>query len=381
MAESLRIEDDLGDGYVRLLVGEAERRQARHDVRTVEDALLELLRNARDAGATSIYIASSREGGIRRLVVIDDGTGIPARLQDAVFEARVTSKLETVHMDQWGVHGRGMALFSIRENALRAQVAASLEGRGTSVLVDLDTSVVPERADQSTWPMFSHEKDGAEVTELGSDRLSGEDDDREPSPVPEMRGPHNIARCAAEFALSCAPEVRVYLGSSSEVAATLRGRVPADPAVGGIDSDVAAIGPCDRLCLVPGARELMRRAASIGLDVSERTAHRILAGEVAPLADVASMLRSALSAQSDEEISHDGGRGQGSDACRRRKTDLYRDMRGLRVAVDDLTDFSAAMRRAFDDLAQKYYLELDSNPLVRVQSDKITVTFNFNKMD
>lgn len=45
----LRVEDDLGDGFVRLRVSEAERRQARHDIRSSEDIVIEMLRNARDA--------------------------------------------------------------------------------------------------------------------------------------------------------------------------------------------------------------------------------------------------------------------------------------------------------------------------------------------
>ena len=121
----LRVEDDLGDGFVRLRIAEAERRQARHDIRSTEDIVIEMLRNARDAGARSIFVSLSREGSARRICMIDDGAGIPESMQDAIFEPRVTSKLDTVHMDKWGVHGRGMALFSIAENAEIARVAVS----------------------------------------------------------------------------------------------------------------------------------------------------------------------------------------------------------------------------------------------------------------
>ena len=48
---SLRVEENLGDGFVRLRVAEAERRQAKHDIRHVEDIVVEMLRTARDAGA------------------------------------------------------------------------------------------------------------------------------------------------------------------------------------------------------------------------------------------------------------------------------------------------------------------------------------------
>lgn len=89
---SLRVEEDLGGGYVRLRVSEAERRQARHDIRCVEDAVIELLRNARDAGARHVYLATSKDGDVRTLVVLDDGRGIPKGLRERIFDARVTSK-------------------------------------------------------------------------------------------------------------------------------------------------------------------------------------------------------------------------------------------------------------------------------------------------
>jgi len=113
----LRVEEELGGGFVRLRTSEAERRQAQQDIRCVEDIVLELLRNARDAGARMICIATNRDGRMRNIVAIDDGEGIPPQMWQKVFEPRVTSKLDTFHADQWGVHGRGMALYSIACNA------------------------------------------------------------------------------------------------------------------------------------------------------------------------------------------------------------------------------------------------------------------------
>ena len=105
----LRVESDLGGGFVRLLSSEAERRQAKQDIRSVEDIVIEMLRNSRDAGAHLIFVSTAREGSLRRLTIIDDGQGIPASVQEAIFEPRVTNKLDTGHMDRWGMHGRGMA--------------------------------------------------------------------------------------------------------------------------------------------------------------------------------------------------------------------------------------------------------------------------------
>ena len=72
----LRVEQDFGDGFVRLNLSEAERRQAVQDIRSSEDIVLEMLRNSRDAHASHIFVAIGREGAKRNITVIDDGCGI-----------------------------------------------------------------------------------------------------------------------------------------------------------------------------------------------------------------------------------------------------------------------------------------------------------------
>ena len=102
----LRVEADLGGGFVRLRSSEAERRQAAQDIRCTEDIVIEMLRNARDAHASAIFVACTRDGNNRRIVMIDNGDGVPAHMRKLVFEPRVTSKLDSMHMDKWGIHGR-----------------------------------------------------------------------------------------------------------------------------------------------------------------------------------------------------------------------------------------------------------------------------------
>ena len=174
----LRVEADLGDGFVRLRSAEAERRQAAHDIRSTEDIVIEMLRNARDAHAKSIFLAVSREGQRRRLVMIDDGDGVPAAMHERIFEPRVTSKLDSMHMDKWGIHGRGMALYSIAVNAETARVVASDAGKGAALFVETNLDKLGEKTDQSSFPVF-------ERTESGSIAV---------------RGPKNILRTACEFA-------------------------------------------------------------------------------------------------------------------------------------------------------------------------------------
>ena len=342
---ALRVEENLGEGYVRLRVAEAERRQAKHDVRCVEDAVIEMLRNARDAGARHIYVATTREGDLRATTMLDDGSGIPADMHERVFEARVTSKLDSVHMDHWGIHGRGMALFSIRENAVSAEVVSSAPGKGSAIRVVTDATALPERADQSSWPTVEAGEDGSLAC---------------------VRGPHNIVRTCCEFALEERSSCEVYLGSPAEVVATARAR--AAQSVDGsellfIDS-LDDLPVLERLRAAADASELRSQAASLGLEMSERTAHRIVSGQIRPLRSVVARL------------TH-----RGSVNAAPREVDLARDRRGLRISREDVEEFSRALERDFALLGERYYLSLSSDPRVKVGRRRITVTFDLEEGD
>lgn len=339
----LKVEESLGDGYVRLRISEAERRQAKHDIRAVEDVVVELLRNARDAHAQRIFVATAREGDIRAITMIDDGVGIPSQLHDAVFEPRVTSKLETMVMDRWGVHGRGMALFSVRSNVKSARVAASELHKGASVAIETDTTELAERADQSSWPVV--ERDSAGVLQV-------------------VRGPHNITRRVIEFACEH-PELDVYLGSPVEVLATLTSL-----AHGVLETselmfldDPTRLPVWQRPAAATDAAELVGIARSLAVPISERSAHRILGSELAPLEPVLSLVLAE-----DEPEAAAG-------------PDIYRDRRGLKIHHGDLTEFKREVTAAFDRLAERYYLHLRSEPRVTVSRDGISVRFDVDKED
>lgn len=341
---ALRVEETLGDGFVRLRVAEAERRQAAQDVRCVEDALIELLRNARDAGARHIYVATSREGDLRTTCVLDDGVGIPADMHERIFEARVTSKLESVRVDRWGVHGRGMALFSIRENAVSAQVLSSAPDRGTAIRVVTDASVLPERSDQSSWPTLGVSEEGCEAC---------------------VRGPHNIVRTCCEFALEERGVCEVYLGSPAEVVATARARARCTVDGAGLLSlgSLEELPVIERLRAAADARELCEQSRLLGLEMSERTAHRIVSGQVAPVRSVLSRLCGSVAGEGSGEV------------------DLLRDRRGLKVAPSDIEEFSGLMERDFSLLAERYYLSLAGAPRIRVSGQRVVVTFDLAPSD
>ena len=344
--DGLRVEETLGSGFVRLRVSEAERRQAKHDIRCVEDAVIELLRNSRDAGAQRMFVASSREGSIRTITIIDDGSGIPESMHERIFDARVTSKLDTVHMDKWGVHGRGMALFSIRQNAREATVIDSAIGLGTAVRVVFDVGSIVERADQSSWPTVTRNKGRTEV-----------------------RGPRNILRACVEFALETKNTCSVYVGSPSEVIATMHRRVvPQGPQVvwpqeaGG----VCTIPLVERPAIASDARQMREAAESLGIEMSERTAHRIVRRQISPL-------RNALShAMGAADPSAHGNHSQRKDLGQTRR---------LVMSEEDKQDFLEDVVQAFEHIARRYYVEVDGQPRVRLDSNSVHVTFGYRDMD
>ncbi len=337
----LKVEETLGDGFVRLRVSEAERRQAKHDIQNFEDVVIELLRNSRDAHAQRIFVATGREADDRILTMIDDGVGIPPNLHEAVFEPRVTSKLETMVMDRWGVHGRGMALFSVKSNVGECMVAASDVHRGASVLVRVDTSLLSERADQSSWPVVERDDTGTLCV---------------------MRGPHNIVRRVLEFACEH-PELDIYLGSPVEILATMHAlaRDTLDTSDLLFCDDSGRLPVWQRPAATSDASDLVAIAESIALSVSERSAHRIFAGELAPLDTV---LHQVL--VEDEPIQP-------------AQPDIYRDRRGLKIHAGDLTSFKRDLTTAFDQLAERYYLHLKGEPRIHVGRDQIRVRFDVDK--
>jgi hypothetical protein len=340
----VKVEETLGDGFVRLKISEAERRQAKHDIRAFEDVVVELMRNSRDAHARRIYVATSREGDVRSFTVVDDGVGIPAAMHERIFEPRVTSKLETMVMDRWGVHGRGMALFSVRSNVVKAELVASDVHKGASILVVSDSTLLPEKADQSKWPTVETDPETGRL-KVGT-------------------GPHNVIRRVVEFAVEH-PDLDIYLGTPTEIVSTMvahaRGRLDARQLL--FCDDARQLPVWQRPAIAGDAAELVDLAAGIGLAISERTAHRVLGGELGAVDSVLELI-----APAPEPVDP-------------RRPDIYRDRRGLRMHHADIREFQRRLEDSFDLVAERYYLHLSGEPKVTVGRDSITVRFPVEKDD
>lgn len=345
----LRVETDFGGGYVRLKSSEAEKRQAAQDIRSTEDIIIELLRNSRDAHARHIFVALQRDESARSVVILDDGDGIPPEMQTRIFEPRVTSKLDTAHMDKWGMHGRGMALYSVSANATEARVLMSAEGRGTAILVKTNLESLGEKADQSTFPKFEV-KEGVHV----------------------MRGPRNMLRTIAEFALEHRNECSVYCGSFVDVAATLYeyGLATTSPALRAFGSQGNNLPLIQQLAFAPDPETLADKAATLGLAMSTRSARRIIDGAILGLPSMLERL--------SEESFPQHGKGKGHS--KRPLRGQGRDARGLKVDQADVDELKRSVADAFRPLASRYFLEGDISPEVRVSSDAIRITIPIEKL-
>ncbi len=351
---ALRIEEELGYGYVRLRITEAERRQALQDIRSVEDVVRELFRNARDAGARCVYIAFQKEKDrYRHVAVIDDGCGIPPEIQDRIFDSRVTSKIEGVLNDPFGVHGRGMALFSIRATIEQVELIYSEPDCGAVIRAVVDTRKVPEKKDQSTYPRLI-EEDGRE---------------------PVLAGTRNVPRLLVEFALA-GEGPAIYLGSNAEILSTLlvharrswgkkrpAGPVPAFAGLAGITE----------------ARVLSDFAATrLGLRVSERNCFRLLEGEIPPLEDLA-----ALPLKMQERRSGDAPGTPPDTTTVTRKSRLQAQPLAKRLSQEDLESLAARFADAFNQVGRDYFMRtLDPSKIkIRRKRDSLAISLPLEQED
>ncbi len=229
---------DLGSGFARL-TGQEGARRGPSRITHVEDALLELLRNARDAGASQIFVASTLAARrFRALTVIDDGRGIPEPYAGLVFEPGVTTRHLNPVPDPTAPtgshHGAGLALYHLKQASVSAEVLSP--SSPTAIRATFDTRTLPERHLQSA----------------------------------SRPSRSNLLATAESFARSQKQPhpPRLYHGSPARIlAALLRNRI--------IQSS-------------SGSGGLRREAGRVGLYLSGRTVQRVMRGQVAAAEPVGS---------------------------------------------------------------------------------------------
>lgn len=364
----VKVEEDLGEGFVRLNVSEAERRQAKHDIRCLEDAVVEMLRNCRDAGSSRIFLALVKgKDDKRSITIIDDGCGIPASLHKRIFEPRVTSKLEAIVEDEYGVHGRGLALYSVKLAAEEALVVSSLPARGTIVKIRADSQHLPEKKDQSTPPVLGFRQGQPHI----------------------VRGPHNILRLALEFNIAH-PNLEIYIGSPTDVLATMRYVSLASMAVaqdyeaekhglaavlGGqtgvmsfkeaVEKSPWKLWQC--VGVIDDATVLSRVAGDLyGLSISQRNGYRVINEEIEPLRP--------LTALFEGKAAHQWAKTAPELASRREG--VYNVSRYISDA--DLQELALAVAAQAKRMGERYFLNLDGLPKIVRNKNQLKITVDLS---
>lgn len=354
----LRVESDLGDGYFRLRATEAQRRQAKQDIRSCEDVIIEILRNSRDAGAKNIFVATNTEDSYRNITIIDDGNGVPKSHHKIIFEPYVTSKLDTMTSDSWGVHGRGMALYSISENCEKAYVVKSDVKLGCSLTVKCNTNILPEKTDQSTFPDF-YVNDNTELV---------------------MRGPKNIIRTVCEFAVENRDKVNVYIGSPVEIAATLYQISKKNTSIKSVfcepDDNTKII---DLLGYSSDVHDFKNYASEIGIFLSKRTARRIMDNEISAQISIL------------EKITNKGIKSQNAEINKKSPVfDIFdikkiykvkQKPRAIKLNNEDKELLKNSITNQFANIADKYYLDKDIQPNIKIVNNKLTLSFDLSEVD
>ena len=124
---------------------------------------------------------------------------------------------------------------------------------------------------------------------------------------------------------------------------------------------------CKRLAASADPADFARIAERLGLNLSERTARRIMDGQIPPLDPLV------------ERIVIEDPKAASAPVKSRRKR-ASGDGRGLKIDDADLLEFSDAVRRAFSDLARDYYLDASVQPDIVVRKDRISVSIPVQKL-
>jgi len=345
----LNIEEDLGNGYVRLKISEAERRQALQDIKCVEDIIVELLRNSRDADSSNIFIGTKKIEDKRRIVhFVDDGIGIPPKFHNVIFESRLTSKLDDGIKDSYGFHGRGMALFSIKLNINDIKITYSDNMRGTSFYLDIDLTKTEEKKDQSIMPLVVR-KDG-NINTVG--------------------GVNNILKSLIDFKLKN-KNINLYYGTPAQILATLRGifkeknKYKNYPKFNDWNDFKNYIDKSRiKIVEVPALTEnysLMEKISKFifNMDISQRSIQRIIYNEIKPLnrIDIENQDTKFDSYTDSEEQKKER-----SIVERNKKISLYDELKlANRFKDEEIKCIINTIEKKVKELGNKYFITLSKN--------------------
>lgn len=258
-----------------------------------------------------------------------------------------------------------MALYSIYSNATKAYVVNSNSGIGSSIKAETDINKLGEKKDQSSFPNFYVNQDNELV----------------------VRGPKNILRKCAEFAIENRNKVNIYVGSPVEIAATMYH-------LSKQKADVKAIfhEPNDQTMLVDllsyssDVHDFKKFAMSLGIYLSKRTARRIMDGDITAQKSVLARIIDQGISKSDITTNNSLSRkSQSSDVF-----DIFSikaihkakpTKKNIKIENADKEELAKALIDKFSTIADKYYLDKNINPNVKLKNNKINISFDISEIE
>ncbi|MBR3258254.1 MAG: hypothetical protein IKF96_04610, partial [Eggerthellaceae bacterium] len=174
-----------------------------------------------------------------------------------------------------------------------------------------------------------------------------------------------ILRTCAEFALEHRGQVSVFVGSYSEIVAALLASAIGRYSMAelSLKPDCETVPYPDRPAFTRTPVEFARACEELGLTLSSRTARRILDGEIAAAEPLHDIIRRSIT----REASAQEAQSAAPKRLRRRRTNV-------RLAREDTAEFARDVSAAYRNLAEKYYLDPESEPSVRQKGANLTVT-------
>jgi hypothetical protein len=241
-----------------------------------------------------------------------------------------------------------MALYSIRQVAEDIHLVDSEEQRGTIVNARIDTRIIPEKKDQSTFPRLEKDEDGNMA-------ISG--------------GPHNVPRVLMEFTLQ-SMNTHIYLGSNAEILATLYSHSADLRKSWASGNDDFRKPLWFDLGKIKEGRLLHQFALeNLGLAVSERNAFRILEDEIQPLISINELFKVGdmhLPARR-ADLHHQPKQSWGDNLARR-------------ISQDDLAFLGGKLGKIFSDVGDKYYLEADE-PVIKRRKSRLIISLGLREKE
>ena len=309
---------------------------------------------------------------------IDDGIGIHLKFHDLIFQSRVTSKLENSVKDNYGFHGRGMALFSIKLNVDEIKITYSDKSRGSCIYIDVDLEMIPEKKDQSILPNLI-ERDGS---------------------IEACGGVGNIIKTIIDFAIKNS-QINIFFGNPTQIIATMiknykssgfykKYAVSAKTNIPGGQEDYfnKYIEKNEiKITELPAFADNYTDLENIlkkffNIEISQRNIQRIFYNEVEPLKTIAEFINDNYIPGKTSVSKKTGSTKTNETTGNLEKSNLklYDELKlANRFKDEEISYIISALRRIIDDLGKKHFIAAEKDIEIKKDNNELNIKINLRQ--